>query len=73
MAAWQGGAGPQLARATYDDRRLPAGTLDTARFAILADALGDAGCTDGEMPRHLRGPGPHVRVCRAVDLLVSRE
>ncbi len=37
---------------------------------ILADALEDAGCTDRSILDHLRGPGPHVRGCWAVDLLL---
>jgi hypothetical protein len=62
-----------LAQAAYDDRTLPAGTLDPARLAVLADALEDAGCTDATILGHLRGPGPHVRGCWAVDLLLGKE
>jgi hypothetical protein len=62
-----------LAQAAYDNRILPAGTLDAARLAVLADALLDAGCTDTDILRHLRGPGPHVRGCWAVDLLLAKE
>jgi hypothetical protein len=40
---------------------------------VLADALEEAGCGDGELLGHLRGPGDHVRGCRAVDLLSGRE
>jgi hypothetical protein len=71
--SWQGGTAPQLARGAYDDRRLPEGTLDPARLAVLADALEDAGCTDAELLGHLRGPGPHVRGCWAVDVVLGRE
>jgi hypothetical protein len=39
---------------------------------ILADALEDAGCTDAAILDHLRGPGPHVRGCWVVDLLLSK-
>ena len=62
-----------LAQAAYDDRALPAGTLDAARLAVLADALEDAGCTDAAILGHLRGPGPHVRGCWALDLILGRE
>jgi len=31
------------------------GTLDPARLAVLADALEEAGCPDGDLLRHLRG------------------
>ncbi len=71
--AWHGAAVPQLARAAYEERRLPEGTLDPARLAVLADALEEAGCTDTEMLGHLRSPWPHVRGCWAVDLLLGRE
>jgi hypothetical protein len=71
--ACQGGLVRQLALAAYDDRRLPEGTLDPARLTTLADALEDAGCTDAELLGHLRVPGPHVRGCWALDLILSRE
>jgi hypothetical protein len=61
-----------LAQAAYDQRHLPVGTLDTARLAILADALEEAGCDQADLLAHLRGPGPHVRGCWAVDLLLGR-
>jgi hypothetical protein len=67
--AWGGGTVVWLARAAYDARCLPEGTLDPGRLTILADALEEAGCTDTELPAHLRAPGPHVRGCFAVDLL----
>ena len=43
------------------------------RLPILADALEDAGCGDVDILAHLRGPGPHVRGCWAVDPLLGRE
>jgi hypothetical protein len=61
-----------LARAAYDNRTLPAGTLDTARLAVLADALEDAGCTDAEVLMHRRSGGPHVRGCWAIDALLGQ-
>jgi hypothetical protein len=61
-----------LAQAAYDNRILPAGTLEPARLALLADALEDAGCTDPNILGHLRGPGVHVRGCWAVDLLLGK-
>jgi hypothetical protein len=70
--AWQAGAVPQFARAAYDDRRLPEGTLEPAQLAVLADALEDAGCADAGLLGHLRGPGPHCRGCWAVDLLLGK-
>jgi hypothetical protein len=71
--AWNSGTVVRLARAAYDNRMLPSGHLDPARLAVLADALEDAGCTDAELLAHLRGPGPHVRGCHAIDALLGRE
>jgi hypothetical protein len=39
---------------------------------VLADALEEAGCGDEEILGHLRGPGPHVRACWVLDLLLGR-
>jgi hypothetical protein len=39
---------------------------------ILADALEEAGCPDGALLGHLRGGGPHVRGCWAMDLLLAK-
>jgi hypothetical protein len=62
-----------LAQAVYDQRELPAGTLDQARLAVLADALEEAGRTDQAILDHLRGSGPHVRGRWVVDLLLGKE
>ena len=62
-----------LAQGAYDKRILPAGHLDPDRLAVLADALEDAGCTDAVILGHLRGPGPHVRGCWAVDLILGKQ
>ena len=62
-----------LAKATYEERTLPVGKFDPARLAVLADALEDAGCTNAAILDHLRGPGPHVRGCFPVDLLLGRD
>jgi hypothetical protein len=70
---WHGGSIPQLAQAIYEDRDLPSGHLDHNRLAVLADALEDAGCTDQDILSHCRGPGPHVRGCWVIDLLLGKE
>jgi hypothetical protein len=70
--AWAGGAIPGLARAAYEERTLPAGTLEPSRLAVLADALEDAVCDHADILDHLRGAGPHVRGCWAVDLLLGK-
>jgi len=62
---WNGRTVPQLARAIYEER-----TFD--RMPILADALEEAGCTDSNILDHCRGPGPHVRGCWVVDLLLGK-
>jgi hypothetical protein len=62
----------RIAQVAYDERDLPEGTLQTDRLAILADALEEAGCTDAAILDHLRGPGPHVRGCWVIDLLLGK-
>jgi hypothetical protein len=62
----------RLAEAAYSDRHLPSGRLNPACLAVLADALEDAGCADPDLLGHLRGPGPHVRGCWALDLLLGK-
>jgi hypothetical protein len=52
---------------------MPVGHLHADRLAVLADALEDAGCTDAEVTEHLRSPGPHVRGCWALDLVLAME
>jgi hypothetical protein len=61
-----------LARAAYEERSLPAGALDPGRLAVLADSLEEAGCSDGTVLSHLRGPGPHIRGCWALDLVLGK-
>jgi hypothetical protein len=72
VLAWHDSTVVRLAQAAYDERHLPAGTLDNSRLAVLADALEEAGCTSEEILGHLRGPGPHVRGCWPVDLCLGK-
>jgi hypothetical protein len=60
------GAARRVARAIYADQAFE-------RLAVLADALEDAGCADPELLGHLRGPGPHVRGCWVVDLILGKK
>jgi hypothetical protein len=62
---WNGGTMQRLAQGIYDLR-----VFD--RLPLLADALEDAGCTDADLLGHLRGPGPHVRGCWALDLILAK-
>jgi len=71
--AWRTPQVVALAQAASEERELPAGTLDQARLAVLADALEEAGCDQADLLAHLRGPGPHVRGCWAVDLLLGKQ
>ncbi len=54
-----------LARQAYAEH-------DFALLPVLADALEDAGCEDGQLLAHLHGPGPHVRGCWALDRILGR-
>jgi hypothetical protein len=62
--AWEGGMVARMAQVAYDARAFD-------RLPILADALEEAGCDAAEVLTHLRGPGPHVRGCWAVDLVLG--
>jgi hypothetical protein len=62
---WNHGTVPAIARRVYGERRFE-------DLPILADALEDAGCADADLLAHCRGPGPHVRGCWAVDLLLGK-
>ena len=42
------------------------------RLPILADALQDVGCENADILAHCRGPGPHVRGCWVVDLVLGK-
>src|SRR5262249_49649846 len=71
--SWNDGAVVTLAQAASDERLLPTGHLDPARLGVLADALEDAGCSDEAILEHLRDPGPHVRGCWVVDLILGKD
>ena len=43
------------------------------RTPILADALEEAGCDHLDILDRCRGPGPHVRRCWVVDLILGKE
>jgi hypothetical protein len=64
--AWNDGTIPKLAQAVYEERAFD-------RLPILADALEEAGCDNADILTHCRGPGPHVRGCWLLDLLLAKE
>jgi hypothetical protein len=72
VLSWNDATVVRLAQAAYDERDMPAGTLDNGRLAVLADALEEGCCTDADILNHLRGPGPHVRGCWVVDLCLGK-
>jgi hypothetical protein len=69
---WHDGLVVRLAQVAYEEWHLPAGRLDNSRLWVLADALEEAGCLEAGLLSHLRSPGPHVRGCWAVDLVLGK-
>jgi hypothetical protein len=65
-SAWRTLAVVQLARSLYEERRFE-------DLPVLADALEVAGCQDAAVLEHCRGPGPHVRGCWVLDLVLGKE
>ncbi|QJW95093.1 hypothetical protein FTUN_2619 [Frigoriglobus tundricola] len=63
--AWRTDTAIALARQMYESR-------DFGAMPILADALQDAGCDNADILTHCRGPGPHVRGCWVVDLVLGK-
>jgi hypothetical protein len=70
---WNDGSVQRLAEDAFEHRSPRDGKLDTARVAMLADAVEDAGYGDADLLDHLRCPGPHVRECWALDRIMGRE
>ncbi|VTR97843.1 Uncharacterized protein (Fragment) OS=uncultured bacterium PE=4 SV=1 [Gemmata massiliana] len=46
---------------------------DFSGIPILADALEESGCDNADVLDHCCGPGPHVRGCWVVDLVLGKE
>jgi hypothetical protein len=63
--AWRTSTAVELARQMYESRGF-------ANMPILADSLQDAGCANEDVLTHCRGPGPHVRGCWVVDLVLGK-
>jgi hypothetical protein len=66
IVQWNGGTIIKMAQAIYDDQ-----TFD--RLPILADALEDAGCDDGDILAHCHGAVLHVRGCWVIDCVLGKE
>ena len=64
-SGWRTSTVLALARGMYESR-------DFGAMPILADALQDAGCDSDDILNHCRGPGPHVRGCWVVDLVLGK-
>ncbi len=64
--AWRTSTAISIAEGIYNDRAFD-------RLPILADALQDAGCENADLLNHLRGEGPHVKGCWALDLVLGKE
>jgi hypothetical protein len=64
--SWRTDTALTLARQMYEAR-------DFSAMPILADALQDAGCDSEDILNHCRGPGPHVRGCWVVDLVLDKQ
>jgi hypothetical protein len=62
--AWFSRKVKTLAQAIYDERAFE-------RMPELADALAEAGCSNQDILSHCRGPGPHIRGCWVVDLVLD--
>jgi hypothetical protein len=65
LLGWKDGLLVAMAQAVYDEKRF-------GDLPVLADALEEAGCTDPDLLRHGRDPGPHVRGCFLVDAVLGR-
>ena len=64
--AWRTSTATAIAQQMYESR-------DFGAMPTLADALQDAGCDSDDILDHCRGPGPHVRGCWVVDLVLGKE
>jgi hypothetical protein len=64
-AEWRTSTAVAIAKGMYESR-------DFSAMPILADALQDAGCDNEDILNHCRGPGPHVRGCWVVDLILGK-
>jgi hypothetical protein len=71
--AWRTATVRELAQAAQEERTSPTGPLDSARLAILGDALEEAGCSSADILEHLRSHDLYSGSCWVVDLLLGKE
>ena len=64
--AWQTASVLSLAQSIYDQRQFE-------NMSILADALEDAGCDNGEVLTHCRQLGEHVKGCWCIDRILGKK
>jgi hypothetical protein len=65
VLAHNDGAARRLAESIYEGRRFE-------DLPVLADLLEETGLTDAALLAHLRGPGPHVLGCHALDAVLGK-
>ncbi len=63
---WEHQTALSLAQQIYQEQAF-------SHLPVLADALEDAGCQETSILDHLRFPGPHVRGCWALDLILGKK
>lgn len=66
ILTWDNGTLVSQAQRIYND-------LAFDQLPNLADSLEGAGCLDPDILAHCRGPGPHVRGCWVVDLILGKQ
>jgi hypothetical protein len=64
--SWRTDTALALAGQMYESRKFGA-------MSILPDAIQDAECDNDDILDHCRGPGPHVRGCWVVDVVLGKE
>jgi hypothetical protein len=65
LLTWRTPSAVGLARAAYEEQKFDL-------LPVLGDALEDSGCAESALLGHLRGPGPHLRACWALELLLAQ-
>jgi hypothetical protein len=63
---WQDGLAVKMAQEIEEERAWE-------QMPILGDVLEEAGCAEERILGHLRGPGPHVRGCWVLGLILGKE